>query len=139
MINDCEFELFTKLATVLRTAFPGIYVTGEYVRTSPRFPCVSIEQRDSSVWRGSRETTNMEVHTSVMYEVNVYSNKESGKKAECKEILSVVDDELSKLNFTRTMLSPVPNLADATIYRLTARYQGIVGTDSNDEYIIYKQ
>lgn len=136
---DCEFELFTLLATKLRAQFPGIYVTGEYVRATSRLPCVSIEQRDNTPWRNSRTTSTNEVHTAVMYEINVYSNKESGKKAECKSIADFVDREMNRLGFTRTMLSPTPNLADATLYRLTARYSAIVGQDSEGNYTIYKR
>ena len=135
---DIEFELFTDIAAQLRAAFPGIYVTNEYVRAPARFPCVSIEERDNAVWRNSRDTMTYENNAAVMYEVNIYSNKDGGKKAESKAIAKVMDEAMLKKGFSRTMLSPTPNLADATIYRLTARYSGIVGKDG-DDYLIYKR
>lgn len=136
---DCEFELFTRVAKVLRERFNGIYVTGEYNRTPPRLPCVSIEEANNASWRNSRTTVSNDVHSAVMYEVNVYSNKESGKKAECKQIMAVVDNEFNRMGFTRTMLTPVPNLADATLYRLTARFSAIIGQDGEQQYTIYKR
>lgn len=136
---DCEFELFTDVAEVLRAAFPGIYVTGEYVRSPARFPCVSIEERDNVAWRNSRTNENYENHAAVMYEINVYSNKQTGKKAECKAIAEVADTEMKRLGFTRTMLSPTQNLADATIYRITSRYSGIVEQNGDNNYTIYKR
>ncbi len=135
---DCENELFTVVATRLREAFPGIYVTGETIRKSARFPCVELVQRDSAVWRNSRANDDIEHHAAVMYEANVYSNKEKTKKQQCKEIMSVLDTEMKRMGFTRTMLNPIDNLADATIYRLTARYQAIVGKNG-DDYLIYRR
>ena len=61
-----------------------------------------------------------------MYELNVYSNKAAGKKAECKHIAAVVDAEMAAMGFTRMMLNPIPNMDDATIYRITGRYRAVV-------------
>ena len=71
----------------------------------------------------------MENHSTLMYEVNVYSNKKTGKKTECKKIITLVDEAMSALGFTRIMLQPIPNMDDATIYRMTARYRAVVSKD----------
>ena len=63
------------------------------------------------------------------YEINIYSNKASGKKSECKSIASLIDNEFATLGLSRTMLQPIPNVDDATIYRITGRYRGVVSTD----------
>lgn len=136
---DAEMEIYTAVASDLREAFPGINVTGEYVRDVSRLPCVSIEERNNAVWRNSRDTVTNENHAAVMYEVNVYSNKLNGKKQECRAIMAVADEAFGRMGFSRTMLSSVPNLADATIYRLTARYQAIIGTDEIGGFMIYKR
>lgn len=136
---DCENLLFTTVATKLRAAFPGIYVTGEYVRAPARFPCVSIEERDNSAWRNSRTNECYENHAAVMYEINVYSNKQSGKKQECKAIAACADEAMQHMGFTRTMLSPIQNLADATIFRMTGRYSGIVAQTGDNDFTVYKR
>ena len=64
-----------------------------------------------------------------MYEVNIYSNKTSGKKSECREIASLLDNEFATLGFSRTMLQPIPNMDDATIYRMTGRYTAVISKD----------
>ena len=64
-----------------------------------------------------------------MYEVNVYSNKTKGKKTECKNIISLIDKEMTFLGFSRSMLQPIPNMDDATIYRMTARYKAVISKD----------
>jgi len=136
---DCESEIFGAVAQKVRAIYPGMYMTGEYIRAPASFPCVSIEEKNNAVWRNSRDTSSNENHVTVMYEINVYSNKRNGRKAECKAIASVVDDAMKSLGFTRTMLNPIPNLADATIYRMTGRYTAIIEQDANGDFVIYKR
>lgn len=132
---DVESEIFNKVSTALKEKYPNTYVTGEYLRTPPSFPCVSIEERDNSSLRSTQTSSSLENHVVLMYEVNVYSNKKSGKKAECRALISVVDEEFMRLGFNRRMLNPIPNLEDATIYRITARYQAVA--DKN--HVIYRR
>jgi hypothetical protein len=64
-------------------------------------------------------------------QIDVYSNKSSGKKTEAKNILKFVDDYIiSEYGMRRTMMNPVPNIEDATIYRITARYEGYLDKDT---------
>ena len=44
---DCENEVYTRVAQVLRTAHSGINVAGDYVNAPSGFPHVSIIQSDS--------------------------------------------------------------------------------------------
>ena len=125
---DIENDVFDTVAKALRAAHKGIYVVGEYVPAPPKFPAVTIVEADNRVVERMR-TLNIENAASVMYEVNVYSNKTSGKKAEAKAIAATIDAEFSKMGFTRTMKNQVPNLNDATIYRIVCRYEAIVDKD----------
>lgn len=125
---DIESEVFDHVAPILRDTFPGIYVTGEYNPTPPRFPAVSIMEADNRVLEPMR-TTNIENAVSVMYECNVYSNKVNGKKSEAKEIASVLDGALTEMGFTRTLMENVPNFNEASIYRIISRYEAIVDKD----------
>lgn len=122
---DIENEVFTKIATELRSRFSGINVYGEDVRTPSSFPCVSIVEADNYTVKNTQDSGCNENHANLMYEVNVYSNKTSGKKSECKEILSLIDEMLLGMGFTRTMKNPV-TMDDATIYRMVSRYSAIV-------------
>lgn len=126
---DIENEIFQRLATIVHNRYPKIFMTGEYVKAPPSFPCVSIIEMDNQVLRSTRDSSNIENHVQVMYEVNVYSNRTSGKKSECKAILAIIDSEMSGLGFTRTMMNPIPNEENATIYRVVARYRAIISKD----------
>lgn len=128
MIN-IEEELFSDVSKAVRSSYPKIYMVGEYVKSPSSFPCVSIIEMDNSVYTKTQTSTQDENHCQVMYEVNVYSNKTKGKKAECKSIISIIDDKMLSFGFTRTMLQPIPNMDDATIYRMVARYSGVVSKD----------
>ena len=131
MIN-IEEELFTKIATALRSQFSGIYVSGEYVNQPSSFPAVFIIEMDNKANRRTRSSSSNENYADVMYQVDVYSNKTKGRKAEAKQIMAAVDEQFAAMGFTRSYLNPVPNMNDATIYRMTGRWiatvspQGVV-------------
>lgn len=132
---DIESEVFDTVSAKVREKYPQTFMTGEYVKSPPSFPCVSLVEADNANYRKTQTTDSMENHASLLYEVNIYSNKTKGKKAECKEIASLIDSELTRLGFTRTMLNPIPNEEDATIYRLVGRYKAIVSKNN----IIYRR
>ena len=122
---DVESDVFTAVAAKVRAQYPKIYMVGEYVKSPSSFPCVSLVEVDNQVYRNTRSSSVTENHAQLMYEVNVYSNRKTGKKTECREIMAVVDEALTALGFTRTLLNPVPNEEDATVYRMVGRYRAI--------------
>lgn len=127
---DIENQVFSRIAARLRETFKGVYVTGEYVKTPSSFPAVSLIEMDNVPLRRTQTSDSVENHVELMYELNVYSNKAAGKKTECKKIASVVDEEMAAMGFTRTMLNPIPNMDDATIYRILGRYKAVVSTEN---------
>ena len=128
MIN-IEEEVFNDVATEVRAKFSDVYMVGEYVKSPPTFPCVSFIEQDNYIYTKTQTSLSDENHCQVMYEVNVYSNKTVGKKTECKHIMALIDNAMLKKGFTRTMMQPIPNIDDATIYRMVARYSGVVSKD----------
>lgn len=125
---DAENFIFNRLANVLRGAYPGIWVVGEYIDVPADFPAVSIVESDNSVLT-RQSTLNIENAVSVMYEVNVYSNLARGRKQQAKAIMAALDEEFSKMNFVRISCNPISNLQDATIYRMVARYEAVIDKD----------
>lgn len=126
---DIENELYTKIAVALRAEFDPISVFGEMVKAPATFPAVMIEEKDNSIYQRTQDSGNIENHAVLMYEVNVYSNKQSGKKTECKNIFKIIDREFAELGFTRTLKEPIPNMEDATIFRMVGRYTAIASSD----------
>lgn len=122
---DFESELFSEVEKQVRENYPKVFMTGEPVSAPPSFPCVSLEEIDNAVFRNSQTQEGEENHAAVTYELNVYSNKKTGKKAECREIAGFLDGILAGMNFTRMMLEPAPN-RDASIYRMLGRYRAVI-------------
>lgn len=79
-------------------------------------------------------TDNIENAVQSTFDVNVYSNKSGGKKAEAKAITNTIDDAFKEIGFTRTFREQIPNLNNATIYRIVCRYEAVI--DKN--FVIYQ-
>lgn len=47
---DIETEVFSIVSAEVRKKYPKIYMTGEYVKSPPSFPCVSLIETDNQVW-----------------------------------------------------------------------------------------
>ena len=126
---DIENKVFDRVITRVREVFPDIFMAGEYVKSPPAFPAVSLVEMDNSTRIETIDSGYNENHANVMYEVNVYSNKTVGKKSECKEIIALIDEEMLAMGFSRSTLTPVPNEYDSTIYRMVGRYKATVSSD----------
>lgn len=132
---DIESGVFSLVSAKVRAEYPNIFMTGEYVKSPSSFPAVSLVEMDNSVYTSTQTSTEIENHANLMYELDVYSNKTKGKKSECKAISTLIDKEMAELGFTRTMLQPIPNMDDATIYRIKGRYKAVVSKDK----VIYRR
>ncbi len=126
---DIENAVFTEVATALRESFPTISVESITTYSPSSFPCVCIEESDNYSLLTTRDTSSNDNHAVVVFEVNVYSNKATGKKTEAKNILGTVDDVMNGLGFTRLTKNPI-NLDDATKYRIFARYRAVVSKNN---------
>ncbi|NBI10254.1 hypothetical protein D1641_09560 [Colidextribacter sp. OB.20] len=125
---DVESDIYSAVSAALKAEFPGIWTSGEDADLPARFPAVTIVEQDNAVKKDMR-TLNIENAVGVMYEVNVYSNKVGYRKSEAKKIMATADREMTRLGFTRTMMNPISNLQDASIYRIVARYEADVDKD----------
>lgn len=126
---DIENLVFDRVASRVREQFPDIFMTGEYVKSPSSFPAVSLVEMDNSIRESTADSGSNENHANVMYEVNVYSNKTTGKKSECKTIIALIDAEMTAMGFVRSTLTPVQNEYDSTIYRMVGRYRAAVSTN----------
>lgn len=133
-VIDIESKVFNCISTPLKKAFKDIIVIGEFIKSPPKFPCVTIIERENSVYTNSQDDST-ENHANLMYEINVYSNKITGKKSECRNIISAIDNEFQKIGFTRKFMQSIDNIEDYSIYRIVARFTGIA--DKNN--FIYRK
>ena len=130
---DLETDIFDYVAKRIRAAHTGAYVIGEYVETPAKFPAVTLVEADNRILTRMRTSDDIENGVSVMWDMNVYSNKTAGKKAEAKAIANTADSVFAEIGFTRTFREQVPNINNATIYRIVCRYEAVI----DKTFVIY--
>ena len=133
-IIDCESTIFSRVAAAFTAAYPSGSRYGEAVDTPAKFPCLTLVEIDNATYEKSLDAELSEHHAIVTYEANAYSNKTSGAKQECKAIMALVDEQMQRMGFTRLFCNQTKNL-DSKIYRMTARYRGVI----SEEYRIYRR
>ena len=122
---DVETKVFSTVAAAFTAAYPDGSRYGEPVDTPAKFPCLTLVEEDNATYEKSQDTDLTEHHATLLYTANVYSNKSSGAKQECKAIMALVDAEMQRMGFTRLFCNQTKNL-DSKIYRMTARYRGVI-------------
>ncbi|MBS6475122.1 MAG: hypothetical protein KH354_03970 [Clostridiales bacterium] len=131
---DIEAAVFSRISKAYDEKYPNGSRYGEPTDTPANFPCLTLVEIDNYTYGQSLTAELKEHHAWVVYEVNVYSNSINGAKQECKEIIKLVDTEMQQLGFKRMFLNQTKN-TDTRIYRITARYRGVV----SENYRIYKK
>lgn len=135
---DIESDIYTSVKNAILANHPNVSVSDEYISDKAKLPAVTIIETSNRVLNRMR-TKDIENAVVLAYDINIYSNKVKGKKAECKAIAETVNEAMENLYFTRTYLQQVPNLYNSSIYRIVGRYEAIVGYGADsDKYIIYQ-
>ena len=130
MING-ESWVYTQIYNAVTAKYPDISIAGEYVPSPATFPHVSVVCVYNVPYRRASTLEEVENCAETVFTVDVYSNSTDRKKSQCWAIMSVVDDAMKAMNFSRADCSPrtVPNL-ETDIYRLNARYRAIISNEN---------
>jgi hypothetical protein len=135
---DIENKVQDEIFNALTTAFPGIAVYGEAVEKSATFPAATVWETDNRPYRQSETEQSTENNAVVTYEINAYSDLQSGAKLQAKAIIAEADRVMQSLGFRRLLRRRVANL-DRTIYRMYARYEAVVSQPYVDgDNTVYK-
>ena len=137
---DIESKIFMLVYNAVQAKDPSIYVTSETDVAPPSFPAVYVEQIDSYDLPEHRISSRQEIYRVVVTEIQVYSNKASGKKAEAKSIFAVIDNALrgaglrlttsNYVDLTDNRNASVSNRNQAII-RLLGRYECLANEGGN--------
>ena len=127
---DIEQEVYNAVRTAVLTAYPTATIALVEERTPAKFPFVAIQEMTNATKADTIDSGTTEKYAELMYQVDCYSNAATGRRAECKGLISVVDGVMTRLGFYRAMSSPV-NMDRATAYRMTARYTASVDANKN--------
>lgn len=126
---DVESQIYTLVRNAIVAEYPDAKISSTLDLSPSEFPSVSIEEIGNTSLESTITSTSNENHATISYEINVWSIKTAGRKAEAKAILAIADTLLLDLNFIRTNTNPV-QIDDGTKYRLIARYSAVV--DKNE-------
>ena len=132
---DYQNEIFTKVATVVRSSHKGVTVIGEYTRSPSKFPTVTLEETENVTVAELEDSSTVENYSGLAYRLQVFSNKTSGKKAEARAIFATADSVMLGMGFRRITYSTTPEIYDSTIYSIMATYEAIVDASG----VIYKR
>lgn len=125
-MNDYENEIFTDVATEVRSKHPGAVVKGEYVRSPAEFPMAAVSEVENVMVDELMDSSHKEEYSGLAYRLQVFSNKVGGKKAEAKAIFKTANKVICGMGFRRITYSTTPEIYDSTIYSITATYEAIV-------------
>ena len=128
---DVEADVFDRVYATVSSAVPEGCFKSVFVPNPPAFPFATLMEMDNYTDRRNRSTAMTEDYAVVVYEANVYDMTKSG----CRSVMNTLDNAMVQLGFMRTMLQFIPNLADPTLFRYTARYQAVA--DPNK--VIYRK
>lgn len=132
---DKENEIFTRVQTALADALgsDGFVMSGIYIATPASFPFIYSDMTNN--YPEHEDSSGKENYAHITITYNIYSNKSNGRKAECKKIASIIDDEMRRMNFIRTVYIHNDNPSEGTVYtndvhdenifRLITRYEGV--------------
>ena len=126
---DVNNEVFTNVATTVRDNYAGVTVIGEYVRKPSKFPTVTLDEISNVMVDTLEDSSNEEKFAGVTYRLQVFSNKQNGKKAEAREIFATADAEMRRMGFRRVSYTTTPEIYKSTVYEITATYEAIVSWD----------
>lgn len=123
---DVNNEVFTAVATVVRDSHAGVTVIGEYTRKPSKFPTVTLDETQNVVVDRLEDSSNQEKFAGVTYRLQVFSNRQSGKKAEARDIFATADAEMRRMGFRRVTYTTTPEIYNSTVYEITATYEAVV-------------
>lgn len=126
-----ENQVVDAIDIALENEYPSAFVTAGYIKSASQFPCIQVVEIDNRVFERATSLSEIEVMATIVIEINFYSNKVNGKKEECRQLALITDEVMEKLGFMRILFSQTPNYEDATVYRMTGRWQKIQARANN--------
>lgn len=128
-------EIFTLVATEVRSKHEGTQLIGENTRIPSQFPCLTLDETRNVAIDEYEDSSRIEKYTGVTLKMQVFSNKTVGKKAECRAIFETADSIMRNLGLRRKTYTTTPDIYNSTIYQITVTYEGVISSDG----VIYRK
>ena len=121
-----EREIFTKTANAVLADYPTCRIVNAFIYAPDNFPCVAIVFSDDGMTYKMRDSSKADNFRDISITIDVFSNKQDGKKTEAEDIMQTVIDTLIPYNFTMVSCKPASNINNASNYRITATFTATV-------------
>ena len=126
-------EVYTLLVNTLTSYDDKIETSSVYQNVPSKYPFVSFEEIDNSVYEQGSDCCEIENFVNVDYEINIYTQNPQ-KKSKGDGIAQVVDTLMKSKGFVRRTKNTFQDTNETT-YRIVMRYSGVVSKD----HIIYRR
>ena len=126
MINNSS-EMFTRITTALKTYDSSVKTSSVYTNSPSSYPFVSIEMINNDVYDDGIDSGDIENFATLSYEINIYAKGDT-RMSKSWELLEIADNFMKSVGFTRVSATPMQD-QNETLYRIIARYEGVVGKD----------
>ena len=127
---DVEDAVFDAVYRSVKDHVPEGCFESVYVPNPSMFPFATLMEMDNITDTAHQSNVQRDEYAVLTYEANVYAMS----KLECRDVMNALDKAMIHLGFTRSFMQFIPNLADNTIFRYTARYRA--AADHNN--VIYR-
>lgn len=125
---DIEYEVMTIIYNAVTVNYPNAKFESTLNLSPSEFPCVCVEEIDNTTRTSTVDSSGNESYANVSYEINIFTNDTSGKKATAKAIRDLIDVAMTRHGFERTMTNPI-SLDSGTKYRMILQYSGAVSKE----------
>lgn len=127
-------DITNEILTYIKLGIPEATVLSAYPSTSPKFPCIVIEEISNTIVPDTIDTAG-EHYSDVSIEINIFTDNPQTKMSDAKSLRNKVDTIMTQYKLNRDFASTTPNYADGSIYRYTMRYSCLV----NSNKVIYRR
>ena len=133
MVVDYEAEIYDAVSSAAKEQFPELKTASWAAAIPASFPFAHIVQTEDYDYSPSLTSSHANEARHLTFEVNVYSDKASGRKAEAKSISLFIAQVFKALGFVQTLGGRPLDLTDTrdrAIARYMSRYEGLVHNDT---------
>lgn len=117
--------IFTRVKSAVLEQFPTANCTQTYSPTPTKFPTVFARQIGQYTPMSTAVLDNTQDTASLTWEVQIFTNLQSGAKEQAYEILNVVKQSFQQMYFM--LYSEVPIDTTTNYYALAARFRRQIG------------
>lgn len=119
--------IFTAIRAAVLADTPTAKATQTYAATPTQFPTVFAREIGRFTPAQTATMSNAQDIYETTWEVQVFSNLQSGSKEQAYKLMDAVKSALRELYFVETMENPIDR-ANAQYYTLVARFRRIIGS-----------